>query len=826
SRVTDYRIDWEFDGFRTLDGAPTGETGGNYCDSYGLIEITETAQNSVNFRLKRTSANYYGRVKAAVTYNGKTIEIEKPLVLLGDKSNTAFLPKAGYTADFNKYEDSMTGYHVLSGDTAAGGWSTSGSDGTYMYILSDDTGKYLSLSRAASGNSSYVYNEIGSITNQTVFEQDVRFGLDGQIRYIGGSATAPTSTAFVFAKSGSNFTFNGNTIYTGAEADVWYHIEITADPTTKLAYAKVYDMSGALLSESGIEDFGTYTSGSYYEIVLSTKSNKASIDVNNVKVYEAEIDEKSFTITMPETAEIPVSGVTEVNLSAAANTTDGDTAIGLVLWSVADELAEGVSIESTGNNTAKLVIDSGAVSGSLPIRAAVGGKIATAEIKLIGTKENVAFVSAPAGIQLGSAAEYTYSAEVRNGNAETVSGRTVLYSLVGADGTAAETDGVTIDSASGKLSVSADARPQTIYIRAVSTDSEGGEISRLTKTILYGLSFSFGTNEADEGFTQVTADTVYSASRGFGIEGTASNESGYITGSGFTFKVKLEKGSVYNVKASYEGTIRCEWINSDFPGFDRALAALGEDTYSVAVFGDEVMDITLPSQGKLASVEIMPVEKKAAAKPDWWTIGDSTVQQNGSWGYTIASSETTDLSRYPELAAVVNGFHNSGKAGEQHKNFYTNGRLNSILAQMNPGDVVSISGMGTNDSSSSKEQFKAYDEIYMNAILDMGGYVILGSYTPVGNYGAALGKVYDADTMTFKGMRTNAYDLAIRELYEENTEREGVLGFVDIGKMADDKMTADVQAVYAAARAGGASEEDARIAADARASELMAWWKD
>lgn len=49
---------------------------------------------------------------------------------------------------------------------------------------------------------------------------------------------------------------------------------------------------------------------------------------------------------------------------------------------------------------------------------------------------------------------------------------------------------------------------------------------------------------------------------------------------------------------------------------------------------------------------------------------------------------------------------------------------------MNIGDIVSISGMGTNDSSSTLEQFKAYDEAYMNAIIDMGGYVILGSYTP------------------------------------------------------------------------------------------------
>ena len=238
------------------------------------------------------------------------------------------------------------------------------------------------------------------------------------------------------------------------------------------------------------------------------------------------------------------------------------------------------------------------------------------------------------------------------------------------------------------------------------------------------------------------------------------------------------------------------------------------------------MDITLPSGGRLASVEITPVTKQAAQKPDWWTIGDSTVQQNGSWGYTIAAAETSDLSKYPELAEKIAAFHNSGKAGEQHKNFYTNGRLNSILTLMHPGDVVSLSGMGTNDSSSSLEQFYAYDEMYINAIMDMGGRVILGSYTPTGNYGATKDKVYDADTMTFKGMRTNAYDRAIRQLYEDCKDNGQVLGFVDIGAMADEKMTADVRAAYAAAIADGADESAARAVANAMAEEMMAWWKD
>ncbi len=79
------------------------------------------------------------------------------------------------------------------------------------------------------------------------------------------------------------------------------------------------------------------------------------------------------------------------------------------------------------------------------------------------------------------------------------------------------------------------------------------------------------------------------------------------------------------------------------------------------------------------------------------------------------------------------------------------------------GDVVSISGMGTNDSSSSMEQFKQYNEIYINAI-------------------------------------------------------------IDIGAMADAKMTEDVRKAYNDALAQG--ESAARNAASERAAEMVAWWKD
>ena len=840
NRVDDYKIEWSFDGFRTLDGTPTGETGNVYCDSYGLVYITEKAQSCVNFKLKRTTANYYGRVTAKVTYNGKTKEVSSPLVLLADKTkdNSVILPKGGYTADFNKYENLMTGYNASSNDIVTGGWDMSGSDITYVSINSDSTGKYLSFSRNASGNSSYVHQNIGDIENETVFEQDIRFGMNAAVDYgadtAKGTSTAFNSTAFKLSFSDNKFSFNGADIGVG-EKGKWYHIVITADKSSKLCNVKIYNIqsSGDYSAQTPIIRSGTvnfdasFEKGAYYRYTLNTKASGASIDVNNVKVTSAGIDEDSFTITAPQTAQIPSGGNTSVDLSASAKTVFGTDTLGTAVWNIDDEFADGVSISARDIKSAVLTVSAEAVSGDLPIRCTLNGKSKVVNIKLLGDKDNVVFVNAPAGIQIGSDRDYTFKAEVRNGNAETISDRTIKYVLYDENNTAkVNPTGVSIDEVTGVMTVTSSAQPQTIGVRAVSADSGGNEISKFIKVTLYNLKFSFGTAEPKNGYTQITSSTLYSDSRGYGIDGTAADGADGITGNGFTFKLKLEKGNVYEVTAKYQGTIRCERIDGKLTGFDRTLSSGGTDTYKVAVFGDDIMDISLPSGGQLCSVEVSKVVRNNASKPQWFTIGDSTVQQNGSWGYTIASDKTEDLSKYPELAKVCSTFYNSGKAGEQHANYYSNGRLNNILVQMNIGDVVSISGMGTNDASSTQEQFKVYDKAYADAIIDMGGYVIFGSYTPTGNYGATQGKVYDSDLMAFKGMRTNAYDLAIRDLYNDYKDNSHVLGFIDIGKTADEMMTNDVKAVYEKALSDGKSEDEARAAANAKADEMMGWWKD
>lgn len=829
-RVKDYNVEWTFDGFRTLDGSPTGETGNKYCDSYAVLETTDTAHNtSVDFTLKKTAANYYGRVTAKVTYNGKTMEVTSPLVLLGEKSGNNILPKSGYASDYNKYEDTMTGYSASGNDVVLGGWDKSGSDSSSLTLNSENGGKYVSFIRKGSGNSAYLHQNIGNISGEIVIEQDIRFGMNASFEYGAdtskGTTTAFNSTAFSFRLDNGKFKLNGTEIGSG-EHNKWYHIVLSADTTSKKCTAKVYDYSAdgnytSPIAQSSLADFdSSFTKGAYFRYTLNDKTANKGIDINNLTIKTAETDESTFTITAPLSVNIPLSETEKAELSAEAKTIFGTDSIGLAQWSIEDEFAEGVSIASTGDRSAELTVSSNASSGIIPVRCTIGGKSKIVEIKLIGTKDNAAFTNAPLGVMLGSTAQY--SAVVRNGQGDEIEGRTVSYELYNADNTEKiSPSGISLDEATGRLTVSDSAEPQVIGIRAVS-----GDLTKFVRVNVYGLKFAFGTDSISNGYTPVNSGLAYNASRGYGIEGTPESRADSNTLSNLTFKVKLEKGKVYEVTAKYKGTIICEKASSSLSGFERSLSALASDTFKTAVFGDDVMDITIPSGSEIVSVEIKPVEKSAAEKPDWWTIGDSTVQQNGSWGYTIASDKTTDLSKYPELAKVVNGFHNSGKAGDSHRSYYTSGRFNNVLTGINSGDIVSLSGMGTNDSSSTQEQFKEYDKIYIDAVIDMGGYVILGSYTPTGNYGATKDKVYDADTMTFNGMRTNPYDRAIRELYEEYKDNPQVLGFIDIGKAADEQMTADVKAAYNAAIASGADETSARAAANAKAEEMMAWWKD
>ena len=110
---------------------------------------------------------------------------------------------------------------------------------------------------------------------------------------------------------------------------------------------------------------------------------------------------------------------------------------------------------------------------------------------------------------------------------------------------------------------------------------------------------------------------------------------------------------------------------------------------------------------------------------------------------------------------------------------------------------------------------------YIDSIIEMGGRVILGSYTPNGNWGSYKDKVYDPQTETFKGKRYDDFDVALYEVYQERQDEPAVLGYVDIGGITDELMTA---AVKEARDAAGGTGDAADAAAAAKADELLKWY--
>lgn len=822
--VEDYKIDWTFDGFRTLDGEPTGETGYNYCDSYATAEVTEKAQTAVNFKLKNTAANYYGKVTATVTYNGKTITVSRGLAVLGDKSGNAILPRGGYTADFNKYEASMIGTHINE-DTAISfdSWNTSSDTEVCYASLAEENGsKFMRFTRTKNGGNVYVYNQIGELCAQSVIEMDMRFNVNADIYYTdgsGGNKEDQAKEAFRIAFDGTALKLNGAE-FAKADKNKWYHMEISVSPDLESVVCNVYDLSGNLIGSGNAAYKGNQIVTQKYLVFKPSKS-AGTIDINNVIVYDTVIDGNTFMIDAVNSAVIPNNGSAELSLNASAKTTSGFTAEDKAVWAV-DGNFDGIRIISDENNSynAILEITSEASSGYIPIKCTIDGITVTKTIKLTGTKDNVAFINAPAGIMIPSSGDKTtvYQAVVRNGQAENITGKNITYSIP------ATVDGVSIDAETGVLTVTAEAVPGTITVKATSTDTGGNEISKSVNVKLYNLKFSLGAEK--DGYTTVNASDVYSDSVGYGITGTAVSDGSALSGNGFGFNVKLEKGRVYKVTVVHDGELVYEKKDSYMTGIIPEDKFVDGNSIDIALFGDDVLDVALTGKGKISTIEISAVEKTKREKPDWWTIGDSTVAQSGSWASTL--DDENDIVNYPYLTEVIDEFHNSGCAGRQHMSFYTQGWFNHILTNMNPGDVVSISGMGTNQSSATKEMFVDFNNFYIDAIIEMGGYVVLGTYTPTGNYGDTEGKIYDSDNMVFKGRRSGyKYEQAICEVYEARKNEEQIIGFIDIGKICDDKLTADVRNVYNNALNGGKSDSEARILANAKADELMsAYWKD
>lgn len=818
SRIEDFNIEWDIDGFKTVNDTD------KYCDSYGEFAEHTNSATEVSFMLRQCDFNFYGKLKATVTYNGETIEASIYVAATGDKSmaDNQVFPEAGYPSDFDEYPDSLVGYTALKdtyggNDIMVGGWGMSGSDSGDAVIMKEENNKFLRINCPTSSKSHMFTNSIDTPQKQIIFEQNIRFNGNGCITLTSKQPywtdkegyTTPVTLEF----DGTTIKLNGiaiknNDIDVTVNKGKWYKIVLSADKTTESCFAKVYDLDNNLVGETGSVAWTETSEPTYYSIGCANKVT-GTIDFDAYKAYYPTADASTYTLSVSqETLSIPNKDT--ATLSASVKSAEGYDITGAAEWRVLEEDMQSVIItpDKLDSHKATITLGEGASAGEATVQVSIGGYTKTVKLNITDSAESIKFTSSQGSVAIPldekSVTTAKYSAAVINGEGADL-GRNVTLEIYDRNNVNKYTlpEGISFDASKGIVSVTSAAVPCVFTVRATGESSDGKTLSRSVKVTVHGLSFDFGSGEDEsvtEGYTDVNPSTTYTEQRGYGIEGSVKSEgapsidnatSDYLSGD-FTFKAKVTKGKLYKVKVAFSGDLVSEYVSEALSGHERTLEAEGtthtgytvktaeitEQIYDIPVV-DDVLDLKFTG-AKVAYITIEKVEKTAAEKPNIWSVGDSTIGNNGSYAYNLAR----DQANYPELTALAD-YHNNGKGSRNLKTYYTQGWLDNILINIRPGDIVTIGNMGTNPGGMSGTQFKAPLDYYVDACLAMGAKVILTSYTP---HGCVEGYeyVYDKTTHTFHGCREDAYDsLGIRVIYEERKDNPDILGFIDIGLNAD-----------------------------------------
>lgn len=284
AELTDFRVEWDVKGFQTAN-----DQAGQYCDSYGAFSVNGEGKVATTFELRNTPMNFYGRMVAQVTWNGKTVTGSKYVVALGNtqKGMTQVLPQAGYPADFSEYDDAVVG--APGNSILFGGWGLDGSDNGKSALLRKDSDgtKYIRIT-AATAKKSHVFNQnLATPQGQYTFRTRMRFNTKGAVvTFTSGypmwqskNYTCPITLEF----TGAGLTLNGTSLKLNGTAaafktGAWYDIELMADKTTEHCYARVWDTSGTLLGETESIAWAETSSPTYFSIGFSN-SNTGTVDL-------------------------------------------------------------------------------------------------------------------------------------------------------------------------------------------------------------------------------------------------------------------------------------------------------------------------------------------------------------------------------------------------------------------------------------------------------------------------------------------------------------------------------------------------------------------
>ena len=846
-KVTDFRVVWNIEGFRTAN-----DTEGQYCDSYGAFSVNGEGKVATDFCLRDVPMNFFGKLTATITYNGTTTVAEKYVLAQGDLSRAAtqVLPLAGYPADFSAYPADLVGYQVTKDtygaatDAMLGGWCVAGSDSHTATLMADADGtKYVRLTANTAKKSHVLTKTIDAPTGQVVFATRLRFNQTGAVVTLTGGYpfwsssryTCPVSLSF----EGSAMKLNGTALTLGdAEATfttgTWYDVVLSADKSSERCYVIVSDTDGQLLGQSGVLPWAETSSPTFFSVGMGN-SVTGSVDMATYEAYVPTVLADSYTLLADKTT-LSIPQGEQARLTATISDTYGRPVTGQATWSVIEEdMQQSVVItpDEADSHVATVSTTATAEAGTVTIQVSIGGVTRTLPLSLTTSAESIKFTQSTSSITIpmdeGETATVQFEAIVIDGEGNDLHSNVVL-ALYDKDNTIAFSgaEGISFDAQTGLLSVTSAAAPIQLAVRATGTNSQGEELTKSVRVNIHGMKFDFGYADDEavaEGFTLVGPQSAYSAANGYGLVagtpaagGTASATDAtadYLEGT-LQFDLKVQKGSFYTLEVTYQGTLSTGYVNSDLAGYTLGThETMATETHTLPATLD-VADLHLaPADAtgvaRLAQVVVTKqTARQKRAKRRVHHIGDSTSANNGSWAYRLAS--LTSGNTYPELTALCE-FQNNGSGGRNLSTYYTQGKLASVLLDIYPDDVVMFGNNGTNGMGSS---FEADMNYYLDAAEALGAKIIINSYTPhgaVSNYASG----YNAQTATFDSYRRDSYETVVRRVAAEREQNdENYLGFVEIGKNADEIFNAYV-ADYAA---------NGYASADAAAQAIIACFTD
>ena len=811
-KVHDFRVVWDIEGFKTIN-----DTEGQYCDSYGAFSVNGEGKVNTSFNLRDVPMNFFGRMTATITYNGTTTVAEKYVIAQGDPTmpTNQILPLGGYPSNLSVYPDALKGYKVTgetygnANDLILGGWCVAGSDVHNALLLGDADGtKYVRLTASAAKKSHVLTQTIESPTGQLIFRNKLRFNNAGAVVTLTGGYPFWSSSRYTcpvtLNYTGTTMTLNGKTLKNG-ENDVqfttgtWYQVVLSADKSSECCFAQVYSDNGQLLATSGVLPWAEASSPTYFSIGMDNNST-GTVDMAFYEVYKPQ--PTNFSLTADKTT-LSIPNKESALLIASATDINGYEVTGQASWSVIEEdMQQSIIItpDATDSHKAVITLTESAGAGTATIQVGIGGITKTIALSLTSSSESIKFTESATSITIpmddGDTTTANFKAIVIDGEGNDLH-NTVTLALYDRDNTQTltNTPGISFDAQTGVLTVTAEAVPTLVTIRATGKNSQGDDLMKGVRVNIHGMKFDFGYADNDavaDGFTLVGPQTAYNVVNGYGLKNTTPSAGGKPSGTDATadylegvleFDFKVQKGVFYSIDITYQGTLTTGYINNDLAGYTLGThSTLTTETYTLPATFD-VADLRLApsdatSVARLAQVTVTKQpQRQKRSKRVVHHIGDSTSANNGSWAYRLSKT----LADYKELSELCD-FHNDGAGGRNLSTYYTQGRLANVLRDIYPDDVVMFGNNGTNGMGSS---FEADMNYYLNAAEMLGAKVIINSYTPhgaVSNYASG----YDAQKHTFDSYRRDSYETIVRRVAEQRTKNDNnYLGFVEIGKNAD-----------------------------------------